>query len=228
MENKNISKEDLKIVYDNFNKAILNSDLDGALKFRTVEAKKSVEDFSKSPEDKADTLKVLSAMCPISSEVEHMDVEGNKATVYINGVFSNPEIPAETVNQSMMIYFGQEDGEWKMGTINYISGAEQIKKSPDDKFESQENYDMNATTSIGGRIVSVKFENEYTLVVVRMLDEDDLVFLPKKEELLKAGIKAEELEEWKILQVEGNKHKTNPMKILASKAEIIKVAVGEQ
>ena len=50
------------------------------------------------------------------------------------------------MKQEMMIYFAEESGEWKMGTINYLSNPEQIKKSPDEKYDTEDSYDMNATT----------------------------------------------------------------------------------
>ncbi len=66
----------------------------------------------------------------------------------------------------------------------------------------------------------MKFEKDYTMVSIRVLDEENLVFLPNKAELEKFGFKTALMVPWKILEDEGHPHKTNPFKVWANSAEI--------
>jgi len=139
----------------------------------------------------------------------------------VTSVLENPQKKGETSRVEMMIGFGLESGEWKLAEVNYMMDSDKIKRSPDQDFEPKDNYNPDKNTSMGGRIVFVKFEKDYTLVGIRMLDEENLVYLPVKEDLEKSGLKTELLVPWKTLKVDGHPHKTNPLKIWGEKAEIV-------
>lgn len=223
MDAKDIKKEDLMAVYDNFNKAMAKDDFDGALGFCTEELKKQLLEETKTPASKSEIMQMLKAMVPIKREADHFDFDGKKATLNVTGTFVNPADPAEQAVQEMVIDFIQENGSWKRGMIHYRAHYDesQIKRSPDQNFEPESSYDMDRNTSIGGTIFAIKFEKTYTLVVIRMFDEENLIFLPKKEDLEKSGLKAELLVPGKIIQAEGHPHKTDQYKVLADKAEMV-------
>jgi len=219
--NPEVKMEELKLVFDEFNTAIANGKLEEGVKVRTGESKQSIMDAMKTKEEKLGTEQMLKAMIPLSCTLDHLDVKDSKAILYMTATLPDPEKPTEKYRVEMMVNFAMDEGTWKMDQIMYLMNPDTIKRSPDQTFEPKENFDLNKNTVIGGRIVSVKFEPEYTLVAIRMLDEENLVFLPKKEDLEKSGVKTELLIPWKTLQVEGNPHKTNPLKILGVKTEFV-------
>jgi len=213
--------EELKKILDDFYKSVSAGDMDQSLKIRTAAVKKSILDEIQSPEDKAGIMQMMQSMVPLFSTCEHLDQKDNKAMLYLTAQFKNPEKPTETVTQELKVDFANEEGVWKMGDFTYMFGGGVIKRAPDQNYEPESSYDAGRDVSVGGRIVSVKLENDYTLVVIRMLDEEDLIFLPKKEELTKMGLDIAKLLPWNTLSVSGHPHKTNTFKIWGSKAEIL-------
>jgi len=213
--------EDFKLMYDNFNKAIAGGKMDEAVAMRSEPARKSFEEYIKTPEDKASTLKMLQAMIPVSYTTDYLDQKEAKASLYLTANFKDPQNAEKTVCQELEVSFAKEGADWKLNDLHYMADPTKLKKSPDDNFEPKENYDLDSNTSMGGRIRSVKFEKDYTLVKIMMLDEEDLAYLPNKEELEKTGLKIADLVPYKIISVSGHKHNTNPMKVWGNTAEII-------
>lgn len=213
--------EDLKLIFDNFNKAIVAGKLEEGIALRDEETRKSFEEYTKKPEERPGVLQMMQALIPLSYTTDHLDQKENKATVYMTAVFKDPQNPEKTMIQELIINFAKEGVNWKMGEIMYLPDPTVVTKSPDDNFEPKDNYDLDSNTSMGGRITAVKLEKDYTLVKIKMMDEEDLIYLPSKEELEKSGLKIADLVPYKILQVAGHKHKTNPLKIWGNTAEII-------
>lgn len=89
-------------------------------------------------------------------------------------------------------------------------------------FEPADHFASERMMSAGGKIVSVKFEKDYTLVVLRIIDEDNVVVLPPKAALEKSGLHTDSLTPGKMLEVHGHPHKTNPLKILGETAKVLK------
>ena len=53
-------------------------------------------------------------------------------------------------------------------------------------------------------------------MIIRVLDEENVVFFKSKEELLKEGISLKELEPWKVYEFSGHPHKTDKLKFFAT------------
>ena len=213
--------EEFKIIFDNFNQAISAGKVEEALSFRNEETRKSFEGYIKTPEDLANTMQMVQSMIPLSYTTDHLDQQESKATAYFTATFKDPQNSEKTVIQGLMINYTKENNTWKMADIIYMADPTDIKKSPDENFEPNANYDLGSNISMGGRILAVQFEKDYTLVKIKMLDEEDLVFLPSQAELEKTGLKSTDLVPYKILQVSGHKHPTNALKIWGNNAEII-------
>lgn len=213
--------DELVQIYDKFNQTIAEGKLDESLVYRSAEVKTSFVEYTKTPEDREGTLEMLKAMIPVSHTVDYVDDKGTKATVYMTGLFNNPEEPGKTVKQGMNIDFIKEADGWKMGTILYTASAESLKKSADENNDPDDQYEMDSNLNMAGQILDIKFEKDYTLVSVKMLDEADLIFLPAKENLGQVGLKESDLAPYRIIEVEGHKHKNNPLKIKGINAKII-------
>lgn len=108
-----------------------------------------------------------------------------------------------------------------MGTILYTASSDNLKKSPDENNDSDDQYEMDSNLNMAGQILDIKYNPDHTLVSVKMLDEVDLIFLPAKANLAQAGLKESDLAPYRIIEVEGHKHKSNPLKIKGIKAKMI-------
>jgi hypothetical protein len=80
---------------------------------------------------------------------------------------------------------------------------------------------LKATGQIAGRIVKTEFKPDSTLVLLRVLDEENAVFLPKKEVLEKAGVPLSDLEPWKRQEFEGHPHQSDKLKFFATGGKLL-------
>lgn len=223
MDAKDLKKEDLKAIFDQCMEALKHDDLDGANEFFTEEMKKQGQEGMTTPEMKAQSLQMAKSMIPITCQADHIEIDGQNATLYLSATLKDIFGSGEIIPQDIDILFSQESGAWKIGKISIHDHQDKssLKRSPDLESEPKSNYDLTQTESITSAITSVKFEKDHTLVVMEMFDEEKLVFLPKKEDLEGFGLKAELLVPNNVLQLVGNPHKTNKNKVLASEAKII-------
>lgn len=210
-----VTMEDLKKIFDDFNQAISADDIDKAIQFRD----KSFQEYTKTPAEKAGVLQMMKYMIPISYTTEHLDQNGKNALLYITGVFKTPD--QKTATHEARLSFVIEDATWKFDTFTDVIDLANIKHLPDEKFEPKSNFALDRDVWVGGRVVSVKFEPDYTAVTIRVVDEENLIFLPKKADLGKTGIGAEQLVPWKILSIPAHPHKSNTFKLIGDKVEII-------
>ena len=110
----------------------------------------------------------------------------------------------------------KKEKTWKIDMVVYGIPPDQIQKSADENNDPESSYDMNKETSLGGKIVRVSFEPNYTLVVIRVVDEDQLAFLPSREVLEKDGFETSSLKPGRVAEASGHPHKTNKFKTLAT------------
>ena len=95
------------------------------------------------------------------------------------------------------IQFKNDTDHWKLESLLFLSDLDKIVR-PSNLTYNPEDADLEKEGNIGGRIVRTEFNHGYTLVIIRVLDEENAVFLKDKEELLKDGISLKELEPWNI------------------------------
>jgi len=218
-----VKTDDLTSLFDQYNAAVKAGEFERALEFRIAEVKDEILSFIANPEGKKDFEEMSKGMTPDSYTVDHLDSGQPEVTLYLTGTFKSPD-PAQAGKIKRLefrITFLEVSGVWKMGRVTWMGDPDAVKRSPDQNFEPESNYDLGRNTSLGGRIVSVKFEKDYTLVALRVMDEETLVFLPAKADLEKSGLKTGLLVPWGMLEAEGHPHKTNPLKILAQTAKLI-------
>ena len=71
--------------------------------------------------------------------------------------------------------------------------------------------------SMGGPIARVAFEPDYTLVVVRVVDEENCAYLPSRADIAKSGQNPDLLVPYAIISINGFPHKSDKQKIWAEK-----------
>lgn len=191
--------------FDEYNSAAKAGELKKMLSLRTIEQQKDINREMVKKQDRDYFLLLARAQIPESYEVEHVAKgrDGQSATLYLLGQFpAMREIERPRTRMEEMISFKQEDGKWKIHSALPLGDPDKVKHPGDLNYDPQ-NADKNVSGNIGGRIVKTGFYPEYTLVLLRVMDEEDAVFLPAKEVLQRAGAPLEETRALEPLRVFG-------------------------
>jgi len=178
-------------------------------------------------EEREMTLAMLRHTAPDSFEVQHFEApSADEAALYIVGTkVAPPEAGADagkTFRAEMEIGFAREKGTWKVGSILLLADPDKVKRPADFAFEPVENYDEESDVEFGGRIVRVAEADDHTLVVLRILDEENAVYLPSRRLLEEAGFDVDLLKPYVVVEASGYKHRRNPLKLWATGLSIVR------
>lgn len=208
---------ELTALYQKHNELMAADKVDEALALRTAEVKADLEQELKkgSKDEQTETRAMLRGMTPDSFEVLHIDGGESEAELYIVGSKKMPFGPdaGKIKRIEMQVAFAKEDGVWRVGVPTFLMDPDAVKHIEDVAYEPIENYDQDRDVNIGGRIVRVALEADHTLVVIRMLDEEQALFLPDKAYLEEKGFNVELLQPYATVEADGHPHKTNATKV---------------
>lgn len=219
-------------VYDGYNKALVAGKVPDALKLRSAESRASVQKEIPTAAARQRFLEMARLMAPNTLKVEHATINaaGDKASIITTAAKTIPKnakigpggpAPGSTVRMAITLSFVKEGDGWKLDDQMFGADPATITPCKDDKFEPETAYDTSKTVSMGGPIVRVDFQSDHTLVVVRIVDEENCAFLSdNKEGLLKHGLKPDNLVPYAIVEIEGSPHKTDKQKVLVDKLSV--------
>jgi len=218
----------LTAVFDLYNTAVKSAkadNLEPALALRTAEYReRGAHQRKLYPQARENTLEEMRFFVPLDYSVESaaIGVEVGALALMANLKIDMRGHPkrGQTVRQTLWVDFALEQGAWKIGGVMLAPDPAQIKRSPDTKYDPRSSYDLAKDVSLAGRIVRVAFETDHTLVVILMLDEEQLAYLPDRATLEAKGFKSERLMPPRLLEVEGHPHRTNRFKTLATGASL--------
>lgn len=174
----------------------------------------------KNAAQKKKLLQFYKAMTPVSYKVEHFQFtpDGNKAELDL--LAEMQDLNQNKSKSELTLIFIQEKNEWKIKNITFGVDPDKVKRSSETTFEAESSY-SDKETHLGGRIISTDYQKNYTLVTLRVLDEEYLVFLPSKKELQKTKFDILQLEPWQFLSVKALVHSINPLKVWALKIDAV-------
>ncbi len=202
---------------DAWHAAAKAGDLDKWLSLRTAEVKKELTSDIGTQRKKAIMFARMQAAD--SYQVQHViwGKDGGSATLFLLAKFAAmPEAERPTaMRMEESVAFKKESDAWKIDLIRPLADPDKIQR-PTDLTYDPENAKETSDASIGGRIVRTEFKPDYTLVILRVMDEEDAVFLPPKDVLAKAGETEETLAAWKLHEFHGHVHKTDKLKFFAT------------
>lgn len=208
-------------LFDAYNVAAKAGDVSKMLSMRTPERQKEISGQIANKEDRQDFLRISQAQVPESYQVQHVSQakSGQRAMLYLLGQFAAiPEIQRSRLRMEMLISFKKESGGWKIDTFLPQGDPDKIKHPKDLTFDLK-NANTKVTGEIVGRIVKTEFKPGYTLVLLRVMDEENAVFLPAKKMLEKSGVPLKNLEPWNLHQFSGHPHKSDKLKFFATGAK---------
>jgi len=224
-------QKELLAIYDQFNAMIAKGQFDQAVAQRSAAAQKMFKEQLKTAENRKEFTEMNKFITPDEMKVVHskLSKDGNQAALIAHaskvvpkGLKGAGAPPAGTVLTSeMTLEFVKEGGKWRYDSQTLGLDPTKLTPCQDTKFEPIEAYDDSASTSAGGPIARVEFKPDHTLVVFRVLDEENCAFLPSKETLSKNGFDVGLLQPYTVISLEGLRHKTSKQKIWVEQLDII-------
>jgi len=213
-------------IYDGYNKALIAGKVADAIKLRSAETRASAQKEMPTEAARQRFLAMARTMVPDTVEAEHASINkaGDKASIITLVTKTMPKNaklppggpkPGSTMRSELTLSFVKEGDGWKLDDLLFGGDPSEIKACKNDKFEPVSAYDTDKSVSMGGPIRRVDFQADYTLVVVRVTDEENCVFIMEnKEGLLKHGLDPAKLVPFAIVEIEGSPHKTDKQKVL--------------
>jgi hypothetical protein len=215
--------DELTRLFDAYNAAAKAGHLDKMLSLCTAERQKEIRAQTKKKEERDSFLLMARAQVPESYQVQHVASKknGQAAKLFLLGQFpAMPEAKREHMRMEEAISFKREKGVWKISSALPLGDPDTVKRPKDLTCDSEEaNPDL--TSEIEGRIVKTDFNADYTLVLLRVKDDEYAVFLPDKEVLQKAGMQLDELDPWRMIEFTGHPHKSDKLKFFAAGRRLI-------
>jgi hypothetical protein len=218
-------------VYDSYNKALAAGKMADALALRSAETQVRAKKEMKTAKDRAEFLAMAKMTIPDTVEVRHasIDAAGDKAellTVVSKTFPPGKQIPhgpppGSTAHSELTLSFAREGGAWKLDDLLYGPDPASIRACKDESNEPMAAYDGDKEVSLGGPIVRVEFKPDYTLVVVRVMDEENCAFLPNREEIAKHGLDPATLVPYAIVDITASPHRTDKQKVLIERIKVI-------
>ncbi|HLJ19331.1 MAG TPA: hypothetical protein VKU84_04000 [Stellaceae bacterium] len=209
-------------LYDQFNQAITAGKVDEAVALRSSEARKSLRPYLGSKAKRRELVETISQVIPDTIEVKHASLAKDGKSAEILTVVTK-KAPAKTpkggpppgsvMAMELTLDFVMEAGQWRLGDTIFGMDPTKIVPCKNPAFEPIDAYDDGKNVELGGPIVSVDFETDYTLVVVRVLDEENCAYMPNREAIEKAGLNLDLLVPYAIAEISGLPHKTDPQKV---------------
>lgn len=115
---------------------------------------------------------------------------GKKVIIYLIGTFEVPpdvakarDIPEKSRNE-ISVDFLRVGKAWKMDTPSYGGDPDKVKQQKDLKRGDLSKYKDDAETSLGDAYCAWRPQDETVAVILRVLDEENVVFLPPAAEAL--------------------------------------------
>ena len=223
---------DLLALYAQYNKALAAGSLKDAVALRTAEKQAEFRaETKRSAKAQANLLAMAGDLAPESVEPQHatLSADGLAATIITIGsktIPANMKIPGgpkpgSVVRSEITLDFRKEGGTWKFDNQTFGMDPGQIKPCHDEAIEITSAYDNGRDLSFGGPIKSVDFKPDHTLLVIRVLDEENCAILPKREELAQRGINPDALVPYAIVDMSGYPHRTDSQRAMVTSLRIL-------
>jgi len=208
----------LVALYDAYNKTIQADNLDGALTLRSAEIVKQLREELKTSADRQAFLQFSRETIPDKIEVLHAAIskDGAKAALF---TIASKNVGA-IVRAELKLEFANQNGAWKLTQPTFGPDPDKVPSCESESFDPIGAYEDTSNASVGGLVLRVAFEPQYTLVVVRVAIENNCVYLPNREELPKLGIDPATLTPYATIEVDGRKHRSDPRKIWADNVKV--------
>lgn len=222
----------LMALYGKWQAALGQGKLADAATLSVPELSKQITDTMKSKEEAEGLTEMAKAMAPDKVEPQHgsLSKDGKHVTIIALATKKIPDdakMPADGPKPGSVLHFEltlkfERDGAgWKFAEQVFGGDPADIKACHDEASEKLTAYDQGKSQSAGGPIRRVEFKPDHTLVVFRVLDEEDCAILPTKDQLAKRGLDPAALVPYALIEFSGYPHKSDKQRIWAQKFNML-------
>jgi hypothetical protein len=194
-------------LYDRYNREVAVGKVDEVVALRSSETRKAMKPYLGSASKRRELLKILGEGIPDTLEVKHASLAKDGTSAVILLLAKKRGAAAE-----LTLNFVKEAGQWRFGDQIFGMDPAEIVACKD-VFEPVEAYDSDRNVEVGGPIVRVAYEADYTLLVVRVLDQQNCAYMPNRAAIEKAGLNLDLLVPYAIAEISGLPHKTDGQKV---------------
>lgn len=225
-------QQQLLAVYDAYNKDLLAGKVADAVNLRSAEERASAAKEMPTEAARQRFLSMAKTMVPDTLQPLHASINaaGDKAIIVTLGSKTIPKgaklppgapPPGTVMHSELTLTYVKESDGWKLDDQMFGPDPADIRKCRNDRFDGEAAFDGKKTTSMGGPIVRVDFAPDHTLIVIRVVDEDNCVFLREnKDALQQHGVDPAKLVPYAVVEIEGHPHKTDKQKVLADSVTV--------
>ena len=219
-------------LYTSYNQALTAGKLADALKLRSAETRATANKQMPNEAARRRFLAMAKTMVPDTVEPVHaaINAAGDKASIITVASRTIPKTakgppggpaPGSTLHGEVTLTYVKQSDGWKLEDQMFGPDPAAITPCKDDKHQPAAAYDTGKTVSMGGPIVRVDFQPDHTMVVIRVVDEENCAFLQdNKAALLKRGLDPTRLVPYAIVEIEGTPHKTDKQKVLVDSLNV--------
>ncbi|HEY7989998.1 MAG TPA: hypothetical protein VID77_01300 [Stellaceae bacterium] len=222
----------LMALFNRWEHSLGDGKLADAAAISVPDLRKQIIDATKSKEDAEGLAAMAKSMTPDTLEPRRASLskDGKHAVIVALATVKMPENlklpkdappdapkPGQIIHNEITLKFEREGNEWKFAEQIFGMDPGQIKTCHDEAAETIAAYDKGRSQSAGGPISRVEFKQDHTLVVFRVVDEENCAILPPKAKLTNPAA----LEPYAIVSLDGFPHKTDKQRMWAETYKIV-------
>jgi hypothetical protein len=219
-----VLQKDLLALYARYNRAVAMGNLTDAAAMRVGESQAQLNQvLGQGKKAQAEALKSMRMMTPDAVQPQQgtLSSDGSEATLLvIASKIVTAQMsklgagkPGDVLHGELTLTFARAGGDWKLQDEVFGMDPAKIKPCHDDAQEAESAYDDGKMTDIGGRIQRVEFKPDHTLIVIRVVDEEDCLILPPRETIEKAGLKTDMLVPFAMVAAGALPHRSDPQRV---------------
>lgn len=203
----------LLALYSRFNRAIASGQLDLALALRSDTVRETLMRQLATSKDRADYLAAVAQTIPDRLEPRHSSVNnaGDKATLLM---LADKTAATGQIQSELDISFVKQAGSWKLGDITSGPGPAEIRRCKDSSYEPASAFDASHPIALIGRIESVEFQPNDTVIKVLSGATETCALLPSRDVMRQRGLDPATLQPYRVAEITGAASRTDPQKLM--------------
>jgi hypothetical protein len=221
-------QQDLLGLYDRYGKLIQAGKMAEAAQLRTAKPRAELLALGRKPKrEQAEMLEMARLMTPDGVTPVHANSAVDGKTVTIEAVasktwpaglkFPDAPKPGTVTHGEVTLQFGKEGQTWKLQDQMFGPDPATIKVCHDEPAETEAAYNRTSNSNVGGQIRRVEFKPDHTLVVIRIVDEEDCLIMPPRDWLAQHDGHPDKLVPWALIEIDGAPHGSDKQRYWADK-----------
>jgi hypothetical protein len=221
-------QQELLGIYDRYGQWIQAGKMAEAAQLRTAKPRAEMLALGRKPKrEQTEMLEMARLMTPDAVTPIHatLDPDGKTAmivTLATKTMPANVNIPGApkpgtVTHGEVTLRFERDGAAWKLVDQSFGPDPAAIVACRDDPVESETAYNQDANSNVGGQIRRVDFKPDHTLVVIRIVDEENCLILPSRDRLAAHEGHPDKLVPWALIEIDGAPHRSDKQRFWADK-----------